>query len=87
MNIKKTFKEQFTNNYRIKLELWGVTTGIFCIGLFTGLIMRITEQTYYLLLAGIVVGVLKLYMNKIFINYKNEIICAKRGIQCHSKHL
>ena len=83
----KKIKEFFVDNARIKAELWGVTTGLFAIGLFTGLIMRITRQYYYLLLAGIVAGVFKLYLNKIFVNFKNEIICTKQGIQCPTKRI
>ena len=77
MNIK----EWFLSNIRIKIELWSVTTGIFGVGLFTGLIMRITEQSRYLFLAGVIVWVLKQYLNKIFMNYKNENIQTKRRIQ------
>jgi len=77
MNIK----EWFLSNIKIKIELWSVTTGIFGVGLFTGLIMRITEQRRYLFLAGVIVWVLKQYLNKIFIDYKNEKIQTKRRIQ------
>jgi len=72
MNIKEFIKKQDLTITKIKVELWSVTTGIFGIGLFTGLIMRITEQKNYLFLAGVIVWVLKQYLNKIFTSYKNE---------------